>query len=397
MKAKRFYYLAEISNFIMVFLLAANVMEIWEMIIKFNFSPVLPIGILLILIFSYFLRISFGNIKSFMNNVFVFGAMHIIPLLLIIFVPLNVQYKLMFGLFLGFEFVCNLKSYFSSEGEGFVYIGVPFALIPALSYLAADIFHFKFSMQYFFTIGVVYIIMYYIRLFSENAYLLAVERKKNDKMPFEDMIKNDSKLAIPFVVISAVIMLVARIEALDKVSLFLYLKFAKFLGFLINSLFAFMDFIYEKLLKSDEQINLPNINMLPEEEEYIHSPLFNTISGIIFFAITVLVIVIIAKIIISIIKSISIRKEISTTTIEEEDMIEIREKIVKRKKANKEKLSKTRKQYKNTVEKCIKKGYQLKKYQTPKERAKDILKSTNEDINELSLAYEKERYGQFND
>ena len=82
---------------------------------------------------------------------------------------------------------------------------------------------------------------------------------------------------------------------------------------------------------------------------------------------------------------------------EEEDMIEIREKIVRKRNEKKDKLSKIRRVYKKAIERNIKKGYELKKYQTPRERAEDIQELMNEDIFELNSLYEKERYGQFND
>ena len=51
-----------------------------------------------------------------------------------------------------------------------------------------------------------------------------------------------------------------------------------------------------------------------------------------------------------------------------------------------------RKVYKRTVEKAVKKGYPLKRSQTPRERALDLKNRGKEDITELSLKYEKVRY-----
>ena len=91
------------------------------------------------------------------------------------------------------------------------------------------------------------------------------------------------------------------------------------------------------------------------------------------------------------------KKEARVQTFRDEDMIEIREKIVKKKKVKKDKLSKIRKQYKKTVERNMKKGYELKKYQTPRERADDIMQLMKEDISELNVLYENERYGHYYD
>ena len=79
-------------------------------------------------------------------------------------------------------------------------------------------------------------------------------------------------------------------------------------------------------------------------------------------------------------------------TIEDSDMVEIREKIVRIKKINNEKLSKIRKRYKRTIEKKAKAGYKIEKYHTPYERAMDIKAKMDDDIFELNAMYEEERY-----
>ena len=136
---------------------------------------------------------------------------------------------------------------------------------------------------------------------------------------------------------------------------------------------------------------------LMEEESPAANPIFNIISAVVFVILALALLFLFVKAIISIIKSLSVGREVQTQTIEDEGMIEIREKIVRKKNDRKEKLSKIRRIYKKAIERNIKKGYELKKYQTPRERAEDIQELMNEDIFELNSLYEKERYGQFND
>ena len=235
-----------------------------------------------------------------------------------------------------------------------------------------------------------------MRLFFSNAHLLSIERRNNDKMPFDDMLRNDSKLAIPFIVISFVIMVVAKIEKLDSVALYLYEKFADFLGFLLINVLSFIDKLLTLLLGENTEDPVMLMEMA-EEGEYVSDPVFNIISTIIVIILAIIMVFVIVKIIISVIKSLSVSREIQTQTIEEEDMIEIREKIVRKRNEKKDKLSKIRRVYKKAIERNIKKGYELKKFQTPRERAEDIQKQMKEDIFELNALYEKERYGQFND
>lgn len=396
MKSRRFLAFAEISNFIMIYLLISALGEIWDMIYKFPFLPILPVGIFLILLFSYTVRMFFNTRKFLFNNIFVYVILHLIPLLLIIFLPFDFLYKLfLFGVFFLF-FIADIKSYFVSRGEGFTYIGVVLVLIPAIAYIFADVFDFPFAMRYFFIIGVFYVIFYYLRLFFENAYFLSIERKNNEKMPLDEMLKNDSKLAVPFIVISFVIMVLTKIEAFDKITLFLYLKFANFLGFMIVKITELADYLYDLLFGDAEDVDMTFVMEEVTETEGSNA-VFSIISGIMFVIVLALVLFVLIKMVISIIKSIIVKKEVKTTTIEEEGMVEIREKIVRKKNEKKDNLTKIRRIYKKTILRNMKKGYELKTYQTPRERAEDINKSMNEDIFELNAMYEKERYGQVND
>lgn len=396
MKSRKYYNLAEACNFIMIVLLYISVVEIWDVMYKVPFNYVLPLGTVLMLLFSLAIRTLFGKMNSFLNNFVVYGLLHIIPLLAIIFVPIDPLQKMAFIFVFMVIFVTNMRSYFKAKGQGFEYVGVVLVLIPAVAYLIADILSLRFTMLAYFIMGVAFIILYYLRLFFSNAHLLSIERRNNDKMPFDDMLRNDSKLAIPFIVISFVIMVVAKIEKLDSVALYLYEKFADFLGFLLINVLSFIDKLLTLLLGENTEDPVMLMEMA-EEGEYVSDPVFNIISTIIFIILAIIIVFVIVKIIIAVIKSLSVSREIQTQTIEEEDMIEIREKIVRKRNEKKDKLSKIRRVYKKAIERNIKKGYELKKFQTPRERAEDIQKQMKEDIFELNALYEKERYGQFND
>ena len=396
MKSRKYYNLAEACNFIMIVLLYISVVEIWDVMYKVPFNYVLPLGTVLMLLFSLAIRTLFGKMNSFLNNFVVYGLLHIIPLLAIIFVPIDPLQKMAFIFVFMVIFVTNMRSYFKAKGQGFEYVGVVLVLIPAVAYLIADILSLRFTMLAYFIMGVAFIILYYLRLFFSNAHLLSIERRNNDKMPFDDMLRNDSKLVIPFIVISFVIMVVAKIEKLDSVALYLYEKFADFLGFLLINVLSFIDKLLTLLLGENTEDPVMLMEMA-EEGEYVSDPVFNIISTIIFIILAIIMVFVIVKIIIAVIKSLSVSREIQTQTIEEEDMIEIREKIVRKRNEKKDKLSKIRRVYKKAIERNIKKGYELKKFQTPRERAEDIQKQMKEDIFELNALYERERYGQFND
>lgn len=396
MKSRRYYNLAEAANFIMVILIYISVVEIWDVMYKVPFNFVLPAGTVIMLLFSLAIRMIFGKMKSFLNNFVVYAITHVLLVLGIVFVPIDPLQKMAFAFVLFIIFITNMRSYFKAQGQGFDYVGVVLVLLPAIGYLVADILSLRTTMFAYFVIGVAFVMLYYFRLFFSNAHLLSIERKNNEKMPLDDMLLNDSKLAIPFIVMSFVIMVVAKIEKLDSLALFLYDKFAAGLRFVLGYVLKFIGWLFDLLIRSDEEIPVA-IMEEPEVVDDAANPVFNVISIIIFIFLALVLLFVFVKIMISIIKSLSVRREIQTQTIEDEGMIEIREKIVRKRNEKKEKLSKIRRIYKKAIEKNIKKGYELKKYQTPRERAEDIQKQMNEDIFELNSLYEKERYGQFND
>ena len=334
--------------------------------------------------------------NSFMNNIVVYALLHAIPVAAIIFVPVEPLYKMALAFVFFIIFLTNMRSYYKAKGQGFEYISIILVVIPALLYLIADVLSLRLTMFVFFIFGVAYVILYYFRLFFSNAHLLSIERKNNEKMPVEDMLKNDSKLAIPFIVISFAIMVVAKIEKLDTWALFLYEKFTGVLRIVFWKFFTFVEMVFNYLFGGTED-DIVYVQDLMEEESPAANPIFNIISAVVFVILALALLFLFVKAIISIIKSLSVGREVQTQTIEDEGMIEIREKIVRKRNEKKEKLSKIRRIYKKAIERNIKKGYELKKYQTPRERAEDIQELMNEDIFELNSLYEKERYGQFND
>ncbi|MBO6090496.1 MAG: hypothetical protein J6P37_09360, partial [Lachnospiraceae bacterium] len=281
MKSKTYYNLAEAANFIMVVLLYISVVEVWDVMYKVPFNFVLPVGTFLMLIFSLLLRIVFGKMNSFMNNIVVYALLHAIPVAAIIFVPVEPLYKMALAFVFFIIFLTNMRSYYKAKGQGFEYISIILVVIPALLYLIADVLSLRLTMFVFFIVGVAYVILYYFRLFFSNAHLLSIERKNNEKMPVEDMLKNDSKLAIPFIVISFAIMVVAKIEKLDTWALFLYEKFTGVLRIVFWKFFTFVEMVFNYLFGGTED-DIVYVQDLMEEESPAANPIFNIISAVVF-------------------------------------------------------------------------------------------------------------------
>ncbi len=379
----------------MVVLFNISVAQLWDLAYKKPFSPVLTIGVFLLLLYSYLLRKIFDDRSAFWNNIILYSVLHVILFVVILLIPIPVDYKALFFLLFIVYTILDIRNYFVKRGETFDEFSVMLVVVPAFDYLLADIFRLNFLMKIFFAIGVLYVGFFYLRLLLQNSYYLSIERKNNDKMPFKEMVGNDLKLSIPFILVTFAVMISARIEAMDRLFLFVYYKFASFLGFLIIKFLEIIEKIFEFLFGNDEE-EIVMFNQLPEEIGE-GSAAFNLISNIIC---TIIVIGILIFLIVTAIKTIRFimqKREVATLTIENDDVVEIREKIVRKRPIKKENLSKIRKQYKKIVIKNIKKGYEIKKHHTPKERAEDIKNTMKNNIDEINELYEKDRYGQFGD
>jgi len=389
MKNKKFFFLSEAANLIMFIVFLFSLSIIWDMANKKPVSILCGIGIVGVILFVYFLR-------ACVNNIFLFFGLHVLGMAVCVFLPIDFFDKFFLLLILLIFTFLDIGFWTYSRGDTFSYIHVAFVIAPAIGFLLSDVYHFNIHRTMFFVLGIVYFLMFYLRLLFINVHLLSIEKRTNQKMPLNDMIKNDMKLAIPFIGVSILLMIIARFDFIDKIALFIYEKFCIALRFIIIKTIEIIGIIYDFLFRDSEDIVM-GTPLIAEESLSAENKVFNVISGVILFIIIGFIVILITKWIINIIKTMVIKKEVMTQTLENEDMIEIRENIVKRKKEKKLKLSKIRKLYKKTVDKNIKDGYSLQKYHTVRERSEDIKNKMHNDISKLNEIYEKERYGQRTD
>ena len=211
-------------------------------------------------------------------------------------------------------------------------------------------------------------------------------------MPYSDMLKNGAKVAFPFVLLSVAAMILIKIDALDKYALIVYNFITRILGFVIRIILQVIHFI-ASLIMPDSDPDQARV-VLEAFEEGDSNIFLRILSAVVYVTGLVTVLYVLAKIIIAIIKMIPMKRSLTPQVIEESDMVEIRERIIKVDAEKGEKLSAIRKRYKKTVEKAAKKGYPLNRAHTPRERAGDFSEKTGNDIRELTGEYEKIRYSQ---
>ena len=203
------------------------------------------------------------------------------------------------------------------------------------------------------------------------------------------MLKNSAVAAFPFVILSILLMIFIRIDALDSVALAVYEFVVKIVVFAAKIVLRAMEFFAGLLFGGSTEETIREIGEMTDGEPGM---VLKILSAIVYWSSVAVLLYLFVRLVISIIEWIPMKKSLTPEVIEESDMVEIRERIVKPKNEKEEKLSTVRRRYKTTVEKAAKKGYEIKRYHTPKERAKDLLLQKNEDISEISSLYETERY-----
>lgn len=384
MNVKKYYYLSEIFNAIMIFAFVLSLEWILRLTVK-SYPTIMSACLLFaVILFSFLIRLT--NL-----HLLVFTIIHLIMFGVYLFIPLPLDEKVIAGfLFLLFS-ALNIRHKALNSDEEFADIPIFFVVVPVIGYIISEVLNLGIISILFFTLGMTYFISFYFRLFFSGAFLIAAEKEKDDKMPYRDIIKSGSRMAFIFIIVSAVFMILAKVDALDPILLKVSLYCIKGITWVVYGVIYVYLLLMQFIGKSNEELGAQNmLNQFIYEEK--SNPIIDFISGALYVLAVAFIIFLLVRVIISIIRFFLMKRNHAGLEVEVNDMVEVRENIRIERKRNTEKLGKTRKKYKKYVEKKAKKGYDLKLFHTPKEREEDIKNKLNEDMHELNVLYEKARY-----
>lgn len=389
MKTKQYYYLSELFNILMTLIFLYSLAGAFCYLYDLIFGPTLIIGLILIVLFTYFirrLRFSYAGVPAILLQVGLMIGMFFIP----VYVPYLVFLFIIFFVYL----VMNAKFFMSHSIIQFAELHIAFIAVPVIGYLFMNIKHSREYMIFYFILCVLFIIFFYARLFFSNASLLATQRSQYDRMPYKEMIINDSKLAIPFVAVTLVLMALVNFDFMDDVFMKFYYWAVDGLRFVFKYVFLFLEWLVTHLISDVDDVQQATQIVESVEEGAYESSFFAVLASIIFVSILVVFAIIIIKNMIKMIKAMRGARGAAKEAVVETDMIEIKERLKGRnKKTSDRDLSEIRRKYKKTIEKKTKEGYQLFRSHTPRERAEDLKEKKRFDIYELSEKYQAERYG----
>ena len=382
MRDRSCYGIAECANLIMIYIVCLTLMFFGQFWGRKEIIPLSAPILLAEIVFCYFCRVKIANFILFFVS-------HLVVAVGLFFLPSKLG-KLELITFFVIFFILDIALWMRRKGGSFTQIGIAFVILDALAYLHADVKKNELGMLLYFSLGLAFFLLYYVRLFFYNAHVLAKEGAEDDKMPFREMLLNGAKLSLPFVLFSILVMVFVKVDYFDKYALAVYEVLVGILGKVILAVLKFLNWLMELLtLKTDLQDTQLKEGIVSVET----SPVLRILSVIIYIAAVGILLYVLVRVAISIMKLIPMKRKIKEQVIEKEDMVEIRRKIVRVEHTKSEKLSKIRRIYKKTVERAAKKGYAVNLSQTPRERAVDLEIKKGEKIGELSVKYEVSRYG----
>lgn len=382
MKDRACNTIAEVANLCMVYILCFTALLLGELLLKRSLG--IPCALILAAVLGYccFLRLKVANFIAYF-------LLHLVPVGALIFVPFEmgkIELIMVYALF----FFLDIAFWMKRRTGGFAYLSVACVTLNALAYLYADVKKNSMAMIVFFAGGILFFLLFYVRHFFKHASLLAKERTQDERMPYSDMLKNGAVIAFPFVLLSVAVMTLVKIDALDRYAFIVYDFVKKIVGFAMR-IVLYVIHTLASLMMPDSDTDQIRV-VMEALEEGDSNIVLKILSAIVYFVGLAAVLYVLVRIFIALIRLIPMSRNLTPQVIEESDMVEIRERIVKTEEENHEKLDKVRRRYKKTVVKAAKKGYAVNFAHTPRERAADMSEKIGSDIHELTAEYETVRY-----
>lgn len=385
MNANKLFYRAEVYNFIMIYALASSA-YLSVTLLDTNLPQVSVFLVLVGLeLISYLSR-------RHVNKMVLYLLVHLAEPIAFIFIPMNPVGIMTAALAWIVFLMLDLYAWGKVDLYGFMYVPIlmelPVAIFYFLSYLADK----PLNSYLIFILGVLYFVLYYLREANINLYRLSMEGREDGTMPLDVIRKNNFRILLPPLLLSACVMLLTKADGLnDRIYTFLkkvagvILLVIYTIGFLIEKFFTDLLGSYEEDWSVMEKAKVATQDQPSLAADILDYLIMAAIIGVTGF--------VVFKIVKSIIDSIEAKEEGSVENITCKGMVEIREKLPRKKTKDDRGLSKIRREYKHKIERAAKSGYDIKVGQTPAERATDMKQSIGEDISELTLLYEAERYG----
>ena len=390
MGAKRYLLWAEWLNNLMIFMLWHMGTEWVFSLLKLKTSPVLPVMTGLILLCAYLCRV-------YVDKLLVFFGIHCLEAVILLFLPVSIQYKVVCLLIWGIISLCDLF-FWTGDGDRSFSMIHPVAVLFILTIFAYASWHdISGLVRGSYVCGILFVSLFFIRTYLLNAIKLASDMQMNASTPLDEMLKNNGLMVLLLVIFFTLFMFFIRSESLA----YGLRTLIRSLSGLIRKILLFVLKLFVKEDAGGAQVS----------ESVGFSPDLTAVSAIPMWVLTllqavekVLIISVLAFFVYFVLKGLAAfirlyfyRHGYDLKMMENEDYIDVNERIrpgirhrARRLFTAGDERERIRRKYKREVEALRRGGYVLKRDHTPRERAIDV---GDDDFGELTEKYENLRYG----
>ena len=390
MGAKRYLLWAEWLNNLMIFMLWHMGTEWVFSLLKLKTSPVLPVMTGLILLCAYLCRV-------YVDKLLVFFGIHCLEAVILLFLPVSIQYKVVCLLIWGIISLCDLF-FWTGDGDRSFSMIHPVAVLFILTIFAYASWHdISGLVRGSYVCGILFVSLFFIRTYLLNAIKLASDMQMNAATPLDEMLKNNGLMVLLLVIFFTLFMFFIRSESLA----YGLRTLIRSLSGLIRKILLFALKLFVKEDAGGAQVS----------ESVGFSPDLTAVSAIPMWVLTllqavekVLIISVLAFFVYFVLKGLAAfirlyfyRHGYDLKMMENEDYIDVNERIrpgirhrARRLFTAGNERERIRRKYKREVEALRRGGYVLKRDHTPRERAIDV---GDDDFGELTEKYENLRYG----
>lgn len=395
MLAKKYLIGAEWINNLMILLLYFVSGEFFAYLLGYTLGVRFLFMSLIVIFCSYLCRV-------YIEKLLVFLAAHILMYACLILMPISFRLKFSTFIMLTILTVCDLFFWTGGTDRSFIRVHPVLSLIFAAVFIYASLKQAPYPERISYVCGICFLSLYFLRTYLLNGAGFASGMLINKNTPIDEMFKYNSRLVFPLVGGFTACMFLIQSETLA-----LWLSTA--VRFIMNCLGRFLSFLFSLIPRSEneEQVIIESQGkvMLPKTGS---APVWLiTLLGAVEKVVSIFVIGLIIYYIIKLIVRFFImyfeRHGYEIMTVKLEDHEEIREKIRHDKRGKVTDLiwgmserERIRRKYRSAVIRMSRRGYLIKRAQTPAERAADIAVSPElpgtESFAELTERYEKIRY-----
>ena len=390
MRARKYNIFAEWLNNIMIFLLVFMSTEWIFGMLKIETTLTHAVVMGFIIVCSYLSRV-------YIEKLLLYIGVHCAELILLVFVPLSVPYKVMGILVFGIISLNDLFFWTGGNVRSFNMVH-PVAVTVMLSVFAYASWHaIPGLVRESYISGILFIALFFIRTYLLNAVRLADDMQVNSSTPLEEMFKNNGTIVFSLVAVFTAIMFLVRSDSAAR-----YMRSG--LHLLAQLLRKLLIFVMSLFLRggNDEtgggETGAFALELLPESSTPIWLiTLLQVLEKILIILFLAAVVYFVLKGILLFVRMYYLRHGYDLKMMESDDHVDLDERIRhdhRRRTGQKAGIGsereRVRRKYKREVESLRRKGYVLKRDHTPAERAADVAR---DDFKKLTEKYENLRYG----